>query len=125
MKRRKIMNSFRDAFSGLAYAFKTERNINLHILGAAAALAASFYFQVERYELLFVLTAIFLIFITEMLNTSVEAVVDLKTEEYHPLARIAKNVAAGAVLCAALFALSVAYLVFAERVSGLFQMYIL
>ncbi|MDO9534289.1 MAG: diacylglycerol kinase family protein [Bacillota bacterium] len=120
MKRRKILNSVLDAFSGLVYAFKTERNMNLHILGAASALAASFYFQVERYELLFVIMAIFLIFITEMLNTSVEAVVDLKTEEYHPLARIAKNVAAGAVLCAALFALIVAYLVFAERVSGLF-----
>ena len=124
MKRRKILYSFLDAFSGLAYAFKTERNLNLHILGAAAALAASFCFKVERYELLFVLTAIFLIFITEMINTSVEAVVDLKTKEYHPLARIAKNVAAGAVLCAALFALVVAYLVFAERVSGLFQVYI-
>lgn len=120
MKRKKLLNSFLDAFSGLAYAFKTERNMNLHILGAAAALAASFYFRVTSFELLFVLTAIFGIFITEMINTSLEAVVDLKTEEYHPLARIAKNVAAGAVLCAALFALIVAYLVFAERVCGLF-----
>jgi diacylglycerol kinase (ATP) len=121
MKRKKIINSFLDAFSGFIYAFKTERNMNLHILGAATALAASFYFQVERFELLFVLTAIFLIFITEMINTSVEAVVDLKTEEYHPLARIAKNVAAGAVLCAALFAVIVAYLVFVGRISELFK----
>ena len=115
MKNKKLLQSFLNAFSGLVYAFRSERNLPLHLAGAAVALAASFYFKVERFELLFVILAIFLVFITEMLNTAVETAVDLKTTEIHPLARIAKNIAAGAVLFAALFALVVAYIVFAER----------
>jgi diacylglycerol kinase (ATP) len=119
MKHKKILNSFSNAFRGIIYAFQRERNMSIHVLGAAVALAASFYFQVERLEFLFVLIAIFLVFITELINTALEAAIDLKTEEYHPLARIAKNVAAGAVLCAAIFSLLVAYLVFAERLREL------
>jgi len=119
MKNKKLINSILNAFSGIAYAFRSERNLPLHLVSAAAALAASFYFQVGRTELLFVITAIFLVFITEMVNTAVEAAVDLKTKRFHPMARIAKNVAAGAVLCAALFALLVAYVVFADRLKNI------
>ncbi len=89
--------------------------MHIHLVAAGAALAASLYFKVPKTELLLIITAIFLVFITEMINTAVEAVVDLKTEQYHPLARVAKNVAAGAVLCAALFSIVVACLVFADR----------
>ena len=119
MKKKKMLKSFKEACKGIIYALRSERNFCIHFLGAAAALAASFYFKVEKVELLFVITAIFLVFIAEMLNTAIEAVVDLKTKKIHPLARIAKNVAAGAVLCAALFALLIAYFVFAERLKDL------
>ncbi len=119
MKNKKLIKSLYNAFRGIVYAARSERNLSLHLVGAAAALAASFYFKVEKAELLFVITAIFLVFITEMINTAIEAVVDLKTREFHPLARVAKNVAAGAVLCAALFALVVAYIVFADRLKSL------
>ncbi|RJX29601.1 MAG: diacylglycerol kinase family protein [Dethiobacter sp.] len=119
MKHTKLIKSFRDAFRGIIYAFRSERNLHLHLIGTVVALAASFYLKVEKFELLFVVTAIFLVFITEMINTAVEATVDLKTKQFHPLARIAKNVAAGAVLCAALFALVVAYVVFADRLKNL------
>lgn len=119
MKKKKLLQSFINAYSGIVYAFRNERNFCFHLIGATAALAASFYFKVERVELLFIISAIFLVFITEMVNTAIEAVVDLKTKKIHPLARIAKNVAAGAVLCAALFALLVAYFVFADRLKDL------
>ena len=119
MKNKKLIKSVYNAFRGIVYAIHSERNLPLHLVGAAAALAASFYFKVGKAELLFVITAIFLVFITEMINTAIEAVVDLKTREFHPLARVAKNVAAGAVLCAALFALVVAYIVFADRLKSL------
>ena len=102
MKRKKIIYSFIDAFSGIIEAFHRERNMGLHVLGALVALAASYYFRVEKLEFLFVITAIFFVFITELINTAVEAAVDLNTEDFHPLAH-AKNVAAGAVLFAAVF----------------------
>ncbi len=119
MKHRKIYQSFFSAFEGVAFAFRSERNMGLHIVAAAAAIAASFYFNVEKAEFLAVLSAIFLVFISEMINTAVEAAVDLKTRRYHPLARVAKNVAAGAVLFAALYALLVAGFVFAGPVRDL------
>ncbi|HHT45858.1 MAG TPA: diacylglycerol kinase family protein [Firmicutes bacterium] len=118
MKRKKIIYSFIDAFSGIIEAFHRERNMGLHVLGALVALAASYYFRVEKLEFLFVITAIFFVFITELINTAVEAAVDLNTEDFHPLARTAKNVAAGAVLFAAVFSLIVAYMVFAEKLRG-------
>lgn len=89
--------------------------MGLHVLAAAIAIAASFYFKVEKVELLFVVAAIFFVFTAEMLNTAMEATVDLLTDKYHILARIAKNVAAGAVLLAALFALIVAFFVFGDK----------
>ena len=119
MKNKKLLQSFGNVFWGIIAAFRSERNLYLHLAGTVAVLLASFYFKLEKLEFLFVILAIFLMFITEMFNTAVEAVVDLKTKEFHPLARFAKNIAAGAVLFAALFALVVAYVVFAEKISML------
>ncbi|NLJ55986.1 MAG: diacylglycerol kinase family protein [Firmicutes bacterium] len=120
MKRKYFLRSLMDALQGIVSAITREKNMKLHVAGAAVALAASFYFKVERFEFLFVCTAIALVFMTEMLNTAVEAAVDLKTEKFHPLARLAKNVAAGAVLCAAVFALVVGVIVFAGRLRNLY-----
>jgi len=117
--KKNLIKSFADAGSGIFAAFYGERNMLIHLTAAVVALAASFYFQIGPMELLLVITAIFFVFIAEMLNTSVEAVVDLYMKKTHPLARTAKNVAAGAVLLAAIYSLIVAYFVFAERISGL------
>ena len=120
MKHRRVYQSFISAFEGVVFAFRSERNMGLHIVAAAIAIAASFYFNVGKVEFLAVLSAIFFVFIAEMFNTAVEAAVDLKTRKYHPLAKVAKNVAAGAVLFAALYALLVALMVFAGPVSDRF-----
>ncbi|NMB35840.1 MAG: diacylglycerol kinase family protein [Firmicutes bacterium] len=120
MKHKVFLHSLKNAFRGICSALRRERNMRLHLIGAALALAASFYFRIEKYEFLFVLAAIALVLISEMLNTALEAAVDLKTLEFHPLARLAKNVAAGAVLCATLFALIVGCIVFAGRLKDFF-----
>lgn len=120
MKRKRFIHSFVDAFQGIFSALEREKKMRLHLISTTLALAAALYFHVEKLELLFVLTASALVLITEMINTALEAVVDLQTSEFHPLARLAKNVAAGAVLCAAFFALVVAYFVFAGRLKQLF-----
>ncbi len=115
MKHRTLAGSLKDAFQGVFFAIRHERNMAFHLIAAALALAASLYYQIDRLELLFVFSAIFLVILTEMFNTALEKLVDLQTREYHPLAKIAKSVAAGAVLCAAFFAVVVAYLVFGKR----------
>lgn len=115
MRNKRFIRSLEDSFRGICSALRREKNMRLHLISAAIVLAASLYFKVDKIEFLFVLTAIALVLVTEMINTAIEAAVDLKTMEFHPLARLAKNVAAGAVLCAAIFALVVGYIVFAGR----------
>lgn len=115
MKNTTFAESLKDALHGLFYVIRSERNMSFHLIAAALALAASLYYKINRVELLFVISAIFLVIIAEMLNTALEKTVDLHTGAFHPLAGIAKRAAAGAVLCAVLFAIVVACLVFGDK----------
>lgn len=119
MKNHNLLSSLIAAFQGIIFAVRRERNMRIHLGVALLVIAASLYFQVERWELLFVLTAVFLVLITEMVNTALERVVDLSTRKYNHLAHTAKNVAAGAVLFAALFAIVVAALILGDRLRTL------
>ena len=111
-KAKDIRESFRHALCGLEDAWNSERNMRIHSLAAALAVAAGFWLKLDKLEWLFLLSAIFLVVTMEMLNTALERVVNLFTKEYHPLARVAKNAAAGAALLASLYALVVGILIF-------------
>jgi diacylglycerol kinase len=100
---------------GLGYALRTQRNVRVHLLLAALAIALGIALRISPVEFALVFIAIMLVFGTEMLNTVVETVVDMVTREYHPLARIAKDVAAGAVLLNAILAVIIALFVFAPH----------
>lgn len=114
--RRSILWSFNYAIEGLVWALRTQRNMRVHVTIAVFAAVGSLLLGVSRLGLLSIVFAISLVFVTELLNTAVEAAVDVATERYDPLAKIAKDVAAGAVLIAAINALIVAYLVLFEPV---------
>ena len=107
-----LVESFKNALSGLAYAFLRERNIKLHLLAAIFVIFFALRLDFSRMELIVLFFTIFLVFVAELFNTAVEAVVDLFTEEFHELARKAKNVAAGAVLLTCINALVIFYLLF-------------
>ncbi len=117
--RRSIIWSFNYAIEGLVWALRTQRNMRVHLTIAAFVAVGSLLLGVSRSQLIAVVFAISLVFVTELLNTAIEAAVDVATEHYDPLAKIAKDVAAGAVLVAAINALIVAYLVLFEPVEGL------
>lgn len=119
MEVRKLIDSFNYAIAGLLYALRTQRNMRIHFGFAMLALLLSVLFNVSKVELLILFFTISLVIITEMINTAVEAVVDLYTRRYHPLARIAKNVAAGAVLFSAINAVIVGYLIFIDDLTPL------
>lgn len=114
-KSRTLRESFKYAVSGTIYSFKTQRNIRIHFLTAITVLLVSHFFNFGAIELLIIFFTIALVIIAEMINTAIETTVDLVTEKYHPLAEIAKNVAAGAVLISALNAVVVGYLIFYKR----------
>lgn len=106
-----IIWSFNHAIDGIVYALRTQRNMRIHMALAVIVAVASLLLGVSRLQLLAVVFAIALVFVTELINTGVEAAVDITVDHYDPLAKIAKDVSAGAVLVAAVNALIVAYLV--------------
>jgi len=89
--------------------------MKLHIIAMVVALSVAWWLEISRDEWMLLLLTIALVLIAEMFNTAIEAVVDLVSPVYHPLAKIAKDVAAGAVLLATLTALANGYLLFFSR----------
>lgn len=109
---RAFLRSFVYAWHGLVYAVRTQRNARVHMLLGTLAILLGLALRISPVEFAMVFIAITLVFIAEMFNTVAEACVDLVTREYHPLARAAKDVAAGAVLLNAALSVLIGALVF-------------
>jgi diacylglycerol kinase (ATP) len=116
-RRGSLLRSFNWAFDGIVHALRYERNMWIHFGIACLVLVASLFFALSRLEVIALLVAISFVLITEMINTAIEQLVDLITDADDPRAKIAKDVAAGAVLIAAVNALAVAYLVFYDKIT--------
>jgi len=116
--RRSLLHSFNWAFEGIVYALRYERNMQIHFALALLVLLAALFFSLTRLEIIALLVAISFVLIAEMINTAIEQLMDMVTDEHDPRAKIAKDVAAGAVLVAALNAVAVAYLVFYTRITS-------
>jgi diacylglycerol kinase (ATP) len=112
-----VFQSFNYAFEGVIHALRTQRNMRIHFAVAAGVLALAFVYNVTRLELIALMIAIAFVLIAEMVNTAVEATIDLSTPSFDPLAKIAKDLAAGAVLIASVNAIAVGYLVLADRLA--------
>ncbi|NMF60406.1 diacylglycerol kinase family protein [Pseudanabaena yagii] len=101
--------SFKYAGQGVSYAFRTQRNFRIHVIIGSIALSLSIYFKLSAVACSIISLTIALVLVLELLNTALEAVVDLTVgREFHQLAKIAKDCAAGAVLIAAIAALIIA-----------------
>ena len=116
MQTRSLIESFNAAVEGFIYVLRTERNMRFHFLAAFFFILLGVYLNFSATELLILTTMIALVLITEMMNTSIELVVDMIKSEFHPIARIIKDVAAGAVLLSAINAIIVGYMLFATRI---------
>jgi diacylglycerol kinase len=116
----KFFAMFGYALSGVTGALIRERNMKIHAVAAVLACFCGWYFKLSAMQFLWVLSAIVLVFITELLNTAVEKTVDLISPDPHPLAKMAKDTAAGAVLVASIYAVIVGLLMFGGPVLRLF-----
>ena len=114
---RSLLESFNFAFEGIIHALRTQRNLRLHFLIAVGVIIAAVAFDVTRIELMVLLLSISFVLIAEMLNSAIEAAVDMASTSFDPLAKLAKDVAAGAVLIATINAVAVGYLVFSGDVA--------
>lgn len=115
-KSKSLIESFNNAVNGILYALRTERNLKIHFTIACIVLIISLFFDFTRVELLLLIFSIALVLMAELFNTAIERIVDLVTEDYHPLARVAKDIAAGAVLVTATNSVIVGYLLFFDRI---------
>lgn len=110
-----ILQSFNYAFEGVIHVLRVERNMRIHFAIATMVLVLAFAYGVTKTELILLLLAIAFVIIAEMVNTAIEAAIDVTTTSFDPLAKLAKDIAAGAVLIASLTAIVVGYLVFYPR----------
>jgi diacylglycerol kinase (ATP) len=113
-----IIESFNYAFEGVVHVLRTQRNMRIHFAIAVGVLVAALAFDVSRLELIALLLAISFVLIAEMINSAVEAAVDVASTSFDPLAKLAKDVAAGAVLISAVNAVAIGYLVFSGEVAS-------
>lgn len=114
-----VARSFEHAYRGLIYAVRTQRNMRFHVVVAALVLIASLLVGVSKVQLAVLVLVIVMVFVTEMINTALEFAVDLATKEYRPLAKLSKDVSAGAVLVSSIGAVLVGYLILADNLGPL------
>lgn len=119
MKQRNLIQSLNDAVEGILHTVRTQVNMRIHIFIALLVLIVAAVLDVARDEYVILVLTIGMVLTAEGINTAIEATVDLVTDRYHPLAKIAKNAAAGAVLIAAITSVFVGYLVFFRRLVAL------
>lgn len=109
---RNPLNGFKYAIEGVVHVLRTQRHMRFHFLTLVLVLVVSLIAKLSREEVLVLLFTITFVLMAEMFNTAIEAVVDLVTQTYHPLAKFAKDIAAGAVLITTINALAVGFLLF-------------
>lgn len=121
MKSTSRWHSFTCAVHGLAYTLRTQRNTWIEFAAAVVVVVAGVVLHIEPVEWAVLALTVFVILALEAVNSAVEAIVDMVSPNYHELARIAKDAAAGAMLFAVIGSLCVAVAIFGPRILALFH----
>src|SRR5437764_8524645 len=119
----KFLAAFGYAFSGLWYALRTQRNARVHVGIATLVIIAGIVLRISAVEFAILFITISSVFTAEMFNTVFELCIDLASPTYHPLAKIAKDVAAGAVLLSAILAVVIGLFVLGPHLWAFIQRY--
>ena len=110
----KSIRSFKYAFLGIGWVVRSENNARIHLAATISGIIAAFYFNISKSEWLWIILCIALVWITEIINTGLEKLVDLVSPNFHPLAGKVKDLGAAAVLIAALFSIICAVVIFSS-----------
>lgn len=102
----------------MLYAVRTQMNMKIHLVVAFFIMSISLFYDITKIELIILSLTITLVVFAELINTAIEVAIDATTNYYHPLAKIAKNISAGAVLLTALNATFIGYLIFWDKISN-------
>ncbi len=119
---RNVFISFKYAFSGIIYVFKTSRNFKIQLIFAVTSLMIGFLLEISQSNYLILIATIMSVLILEILNTSIESIVDLVVKkEFSGLAKISKDTSAGAVLLASINSVIIAVYIFVPKIKFLFE----
>ena len=117
-----VLKSFKYAFSGISYVLKTSRNFKIQLFFAVASLMIGFFLQISQSNYVILIATIMSVLILEILNTSIESIVDLVVKkEFSSLAKISKDTSAGAVLLASINSVIIAVYIFVPKIKLLFE----
>ncbi len=117
-----VLKSFKYAFSGISYVLKTSRNFKIQLIFAVTSLMIGFLLQISQSNYVFLIATIMSVLILEILNTSIESIVDLVVKkEFSSLAKISKDTSAGAVLLASINSVIIAVYIFVPKIKFLFE----
>ena len=118
---KKLINSFKYAIEGIISSFKTERNMKIHVLAMIVVIALGLFFKLNKVEWCFIIIAIASVISAELFNTAIETVVDMVSPERNPKAKLAKDIAAGAVLVVAIGAAIIGFIIFEPQIINVFS----
>ena len=119
---RNVLKSFKYAFSGISYVLKTSRNFKIQLIFAVTSLMIGFLLQISQRNYVILIATIMSVLILEILNTSIESLVDLVVKkEFSSLAKISKDTSAGAVLLASINSVIIAVYIFVPKIKLLFE----
>ena len=118
---KKLINSFKYAIEGIISSFKTERNMKIHVLAMIVVIALGLFFKLNKVEWCFIIIAIASVISAELFNTAIETVVDMVSPERNPKAKLAKDIAAGAVLVVAIGAAIIGFIIFGPQIMNVFS----
>ena len=117
-----VLKSFKYAFSGISYVLITSRNFKIQLIFAVASLMIGFFLQISQSNYVILFATIISVLILEILNTSIESIVDLVVKkEFSSLAKISKDTSAGAVLLASINSVIIAVYIFVPKIKFLFE----
>ncbi|WP_288247073.1 diacylglycerol kinase family protein [uncultured Prochlorococcus sp.] len=117
-----VLKSFKYAFSGISYVLKTSRNFKIQLIFAVTSLMIGFLLQISQSNFVILIATIMSVLILEILNTSLESIVDLVVKkEFSSLAKISKDTSAGAVLLASINSVIIAVYIFVPKIKFLFE----
>lgn len=121
MKPSRFIDSLNCAIDGVLYAARTQKHVRNHFLAAAAVLLCALFLKVSAVEFILLAISVSFVLFAELMNTAVEVTVDMVTTDFHPLAKVAKDVAAGSVLVSVTGALVTGYLILSAYIFPLYK----
>ncbi len=119
-KCKSLVESFKFAFEGLFFSLRNVRNFKIHLFFTTLVIIGGFYFRISIFEWLICLIFIALVISLELVNTAIEETVNLAMPNIHPVAKIAKDVAASSVLISAMISIIVGFIIFLPKIIDMF-----